>query len=114
MCGGARLMRRTTLLELAIAQIGVGRERDYSLAMLLEPSELPGEGWSMLSERCWRTGFRLRLTRADSPGRRARRAGSITAARSFVQATPSREMWVEVQPFVTEADAESVVAVTDT
>jgi hypothetical protein len=93
-------------LQYLIAQFGPTAARRLSQAMLLEPAELAGSGWVALDQKIWRTGTGNRTSDA---GRRAHRAQTFTAMRSFRQATPSRWLWVEVVPYVSAQDALSVL-----
>jgi len=89
-----------------LAQIGPKAARHESLSMLLEPSQLPGAGWTLLDQRSWRTGF---TSKPSEAARRARHARRFSAIRSFELAAASRWVWVEVMPFATAADAEAAL-----
>jgi hypothetical protein len=90
-----------------IAQIGLRRSaKELSRSMLLDPTELPGSGWTTLSERYWRSGMRVAPT---DEGKRARHAGNVTAWRSCEQSGASRWLWAQVAPMVSEQDAASYV-----
>jgi hypothetical protein len=82
-----------------------GDGKRASLAMLLKPDELPGAGWKKLDQRAWRTGF---FPNPSEAARRARDVESVSAIRSFEQAN-SRWVWIEVIPFVSAPDAESML-----
>jgi hypothetical protein len=71
----------------------------HGLDRLLEPGDLPGDGWSRLDQRTWRTGIGNPAPWAQ----RARAAGSVTAWRSFVAG--ERTLWVQVVPFASAGDA---------
>ena len=60
----------------------------------------------MIDERAWRTG---RVGDEAEWSRRARDAGLLTAWRSFEQDAAGRWLWVQVSPFVSEADAASAL-----
>lgn len=92
--------------EYLLAQIGPKSARRESLSMLLESSQLPGAGWTVLDQRSWRTGF---TSKTGEAARRARRARRFSAIRSFELAAQSRWVWVEVMPFATAVDAEAVL-----
>jgi hypothetical protein len=92
-------------LRFGIAQIGTKREAGRSLAMLLGVVDLAGSGWEMLEELTWRTGA---IGSPTEGARRAGRAGSVTAWRSFEQA-PSRWLWAEIIPYTSSGDAESAI-----
>ncbi len=77
-------------------------EEARSLAMLVEPADLPGSGWTVVRDRTWVTG---ELDPDSGKSRRAREAGVVTAWRSFEQATTGRSAWVEVVPYATAGDA---------
>lgn len=101
-----RLRRGMRNFQYLLAQIGPRAARRDSLAMLLEAAQLPGTGWTVLDERSWRTGFMSKPTEA---ARRARRARTFSAIRSFELGTESRWVWIEVMPFAAPADAEAVL-----
>jgi hypothetical protein len=89
--------------KLVLAQLGPKPNRKHSLSMILNLDELPSSGWTMMSERSWRTGV---TGNADEAIRRAREDGSITAWRSFEYSDKRRSMWIEVIPFASQSDAE--------
>jgi hypothetical protein len=76
-----------------------------SLGMLLKRDELPGTGWRRLDQRAWLTGV---VGEASDAARRAYAVESVSAIRSFKQGR-SRGLLVEVIPFVSASDAESVL-----
>jgi hypothetical protein len=92
--------------EYLLAQIGPKAARRESMSMLLEPSQLSPAGWTALDERSWRTGF---TSKPSEAARRARRARTFSAIRSFELAAESRWLWIEVMPFAASADAEAVL-----
>ena len=90
-----------------IGQIGLRKSfKDESRTMLLEPRELPDQGWKIRNERSWRAGMRMAHT---DEGQRARRAGSVTTWRSYENESVQRWMWIQVAPLVSEQDAASYV-----
>ena len=90
-----------------IAQIGLsGSAKKYSRSMLLDPTELPDSGWTVLRERSWRVGMRVAPT---DEGKRARQAGNVTAWRSYEQKGASRWLWTQVAPMISVQDAASYV-----
>ena len=103
---------RLTRFDWQVAEVGIRRsERRWSKSTLLNPTELPGGGWSIRSERSWRVGVGFAGARPHTDeGSRARRAGCVVAWRSFDDSTAPRWLWVEVVPLVSEADAVSYVA----
>lgn len=79
-----------------------------SRMMLLDTSELPGEGWKIVGKRSWRTGGHLKKTNERSL--RAYQAGTFTAWRDYEQVSPSkRNLWIAVMPYASEEDAETEV-----
>jgi hypothetical protein len=88
---------------------GLGRaavpaaEEARSLALLAEAIHLPGPGWQVVRDRTWVTG---ELDPDSEKSGRARKAGVVTAWRSFEQDGTGRSAWVEVVPYATAADAE--------
>jgi hypothetical protein len=96
-----------TLLQYGIAQIGRPSARKSSLAMLVEPTDLPGGGWRTIGERSFRIGFRIG---ASEVARSARHTGAFASSRYFEQAPAmSRYCWLEVMPYASAADAKSVL-----
>jgi hypothetical protein len=89
-------------LRFAVAQLGRKAGARDRLACLLRLEDLPGAGWRVLDERTWRTGV---AGPATPWGGRARAAGSVTAWRSFQDATGRRWVWVQVMPLVSAQDA---------
>jgi hypothetical protein len=77
--------------------------RSGSFGVLLDVTDLPGDGWRLQDERTWRTGV-------SEPGVersvRAQEAGCITAWRSFDRKHSGRSFWTEVIPFVSSFDAQ--------
>jgi hypothetical protein len=100
-------MRTFRNYQYLLAQIGPKAARRESLSMLLEPLQLPGNGWTLLDQRSWRTGY---TSKPSEAGRRARRARTFSAVRSFELAAESRWVWIEVMPFAVAADAEAVLS----
>ena len=84
----------------ALAQIGARRGGRRSLAALPTEGELPGGGWRLVDERCWRTG-----ATGDEPwAQRARAMGSVTAWRSFERPPDGRWLWIQFVPLASDAD----------
>ena len=77
-----------------------------ALARTVTTGDLPGDGWSVIDERTWRTGV---TGPATEWGRRARKADCVTAWRSFKTARAGRWCWVQAVPLVSEADALSAL-----
>jgi hypothetical protein len=96
MPGMARFLR----LRFAVAQIGARRGGRQSLALLPTEAELPGTGWRMLDERCWRTG----ATAHEPWERRARALGCVSAWRSFEQRPAGRWLWTQIVPLASDED----------
>ena len=82
------------------------RAADAEFASVLSVADLPGSGWRMTDERAWRTG---RVGDDTEWSRRARDAGLLTAWRSFELDQAGRWLWVQVTPFVSDADAASAL-----
>lgn len=93
------VLRRLGLVAAQLAPMPGARQ---ALARVITASELPGDGWSVLDERTWRTGISGPPTEW---GRRARAAGGVTAWRSFKAAPGKRWCWVQVVPLASEEDA---------
>jgi hypothetical protein len=93
-------------LQFVAAQLGRKPGKGRVLSALLEISDLPGDRWTVKSQRTWRTG----QTDNPSPAAiRARDAGSITAWRSFEEKGLSRWLWVQVTPTVSNDDAQAFI-----
>jgi hypothetical protein len=93
--------------QVLLAQIGSSTARARPRAMLLQQEDLVGNGWKVLNERSWRTGaWGISPTEA---GRRARKQGLFSAARSFEQVPSLRWLSVEVIQFASVQDAELTV-----
>lgn len=96
---GAEILQR---LRFATAQIWVRRSRT-----LLDPIDiLPiaaelGAGFQLIDQRRWRTGISKEMWAI-----RARRAGSVTAWRSFSDGG-RRGIWIQAFPVADEEDAKS-------
>lgn len=84
------------------AQLGRKPGKRDMLATLVGSGDLPGGSWQVADQRTWRTG----VTGPSTPwGERARQAGSVTAWRSFRDATASRWAWVQAAPLASAEDA---------
>lgn len=110
-CGSSGLLSwtssiRRSRLAYGFAQWGSKSKRDYTRSMLIELSDLPGEGWMLLGERVWRTGI---FGLPSDIWRRARSVGAFTAVRSYEQSTPSRWVLIKVSPVASVQDAEDIV-----
>ena len=91
----------------ALAQVGRKTGGAEALAQMLEPQDLPGQGWTIIDQRTWRTGSDA----TTDWQRRAKAAGCVTAWRSFEQTGGARWLWIQTTPVVDAADA--VSALTD-
>lgn len=89
-------------LKVLISQWGNWSQRQESKAMLLEPSELPGDGWKVSGGRSWRPGFD---DYRDERSQRARLTGEYISLRYFEQPKNLRWLWTQVLPFASEEDA---------
>lgn len=86
----------------AVAQLGRKPGKRDMLATLVGSDDLPGGPWHIADQRTWRTG----VTGPATPwSERARQAGSVTAWRSFRDASTSRWAWVQVTPLASAEDA---------
>ena len=86
-----------------IAQIGSRKMKRLSISLLIDVSELPGEGWNLSAERKWRTGAWGRPRNAITD--RAHQASLFTAFRSFENKREKRWVWSAITPVTTEEDA---------
>jgi hypothetical protein len=92
-------------LRFVKAQLGRKPGGGDLLRRLLSDDDLPGETWGMVDERTWRTG----VTASTPWGDRAREAGSVSAWRSFLDQAKRREVWLEVMPLASAADARTAL-----
>jgi hypothetical protein len=97
-------MNRVQLLR---SKIGDAAKREWSLALLLPESELPGGGWQMLGQVSLRMGIPNRL---GDISRRCRKSGQFMALRRFRQPEHQRGLFVQVGPYVSDSDAADAVA----
>ena len=79
------------VLQFWVGQFGDAAQRAEVKGMLLDLTELD-DGWSIVTERSWRTGV---IGSRSDVGRRARRAGTFTALRRFKKEAPYRGLFVE-------------------
>ena len=84
-----------------MAQLGGRRGGGQALTHLVEPADLPGEGWTVMDQRTWRTGV---LPTTDWQ-RQARIAGCIPAWRLFEQTGAKRWPWIQAAPVADAASA---------
>ena len=89
------------------AQLGRKAGKGEALARLLSGSDLPDGPWRVMDQRTWRTGEARPST---AWGERARRAGSVTAWRSFSHETAPRWAWIQVTPMASQEDAGAALA----
>lgn len=73
--------------------------------MLLLPSELPGNGWNLKTERSWRVG---KDDQRDAASLRARKSGAFAVIRTFEQVGTSRGVVLKAIPMVSPEDAQLV------
>jgi hypothetical protein len=85
--------------------LGSNSKRKYSKSMLLDQSDLPGEGWRIIGERAWRTGM---FGPQNDIWRRTHSVGNFTAVRSFDQPTAPRWLLIKVVPAASKQDAEDI------
>jgi hypothetical protein len=93
-------------LSFAAAQLVPKPGARQVLARVVTVDDLPGDGWSVIDERTWRTGV---SGSATEWGKRARAGGSVTAWRSFEAVAGRQWCWVQVVPLVSEPDALSAL-----
>ena len=94
-------------LQVLVAQIGTRSARAQPRTMLLDESDLPGDGWRLCSQRSWRMGA-WGIPPSDA-NRRACQAGLFTGSRVFEQASPTRWLSTQVLQFASILDAQSEV-----
>jgi hypothetical protein len=92
--------------QFRLAQVAFPKIKREALAAVIDAHELPGAGWTVMDARSWRTGA---LGAPTEESKRARLAGSITAIKSFEQSRSSRWTFVEVIPFASADDAETML-----
>ena len=94
------------------AKLGRKAGASRSLGYLPNVADLPGEGWRLLDESTWRTGWML--DKSSERAVRARKIKSVSAARSFEQYVSSvgvlGGLSVQVAPYATEEDALDVLS----
>jgi|GEM_PF-2764544 len=89
-------------LRRGLASVGVRQASNGEL--LLAPADLSGDGWVLLGEYSYRTGF-LRLSKT---ARRARRARSLTTMRRFqLGNNDGKRLLIQVIPCASSLDAET-------
>jgi hypothetical protein len=90
-----------------IGQFGPRSSRKRALSMLIKSEELSGDGWATSRDLCYRTGAFGTANRLSEEARRAYRARTFTAWRSFEQSSTSRTLATQVIPYESSRDAES-------
>jgi hypothetical protein len=100
--------RAMNKFKYVLAQRGRPSERSLSFAMTLEPQELPGGDWKMISEHYWRSGTIVPNPKSEV-AQRSRKAGGFVTRRSFRQSATGRGFWVQVGPYGLVGDAEAAV-----
>jgi hypothetical protein len=91
----------SVLLRFLLGQIGSRSEREAALGMLLTTSDLPGDGWTQLSQRHSRS--------LANPFVRRPRLVSIQAHRKFRQEVPPRGLHLGLVVFDSEMAAEKQI-----
>ena len=91
-----------------LAQVGSRAKRNQSRSMLLEQSDLPGNGWRLKGELAWRTGA---FGRSSEIWRRARSEGSFTVVRHYEQLAAEKWLMIRVAPTASIQDAIDVVPI---
>jgi hypothetical protein len=98
-------LNELSTLELAVTHILYKPAKKSSLAMLLEPEELPaGRSWFARKAIAWRVGA---VGSASEPGLRAWASGAVCACRIYCDTSSSCQLFVQVVPYASERDAAS-------
>ena len=100
----ARVSSVNSHLRLVLHQLGPKPGSKQNLQMLVTEAEIPGEGWTVIDQRTWRTGV---TTPSAAWVARARAVGSITGWRSFQ--SRNRYLWVQMVPTDSAEDAVEVL-----
>jgi hypothetical protein len=93
-------------IRLTFAQAGLKRGKRDSIAMLLEPSDLPGGDWKAASVITIRSGV---IGGRDDVARRARELHCVAAWRRYNQGSSSYDLSIQLGPLASIGDAESRV-----
>jgi len=93
-------------VKFGVAQFGLKRGKFTSLAMLLEPRDLPGADWRLSTQRTVRAAV---IGKVDEVDRRARRQNCIAAWGFFSNSSTAQEVLIKVGPLASLGDAESRV-----
>ena len=93
--------------DFAYAQAGIKRGKREVIALLLEPSELPGEGWKRTVVHTMRSGV---IGEVDEIAKRARKRGYVSAWGFFKQPSSGKGLLLRVAPLDSAADARSRVS----
>jgi hypothetical protein len=104
----ARTRRNILWLALQAHVAGYGRKpgKKSSLMMVLDAADLPGDRWTQVQERSWKTGA---VGPRSDKAIRAREIGSISVLRKY-RLNESRDYFrVQLSPFASKADAASMV-----
>jgi hypothetical protein len=88
--------------QFLLAQFGKSGKKRLSVSMLVDVSELPGDGWELKVERSWRVG---KDGHRDEASIRAKQRGLFVAMRTFEQHDVSRWIYVKVIPMASREDA---------
>jgi hypothetical protein len=98
-------LKELSSLELAVTHVLYKPAKKRSIAMLLEPEELPAaRSWFPGKAFAWRVGA---VGIASEQGHRAWVSGAVNAGRIFLDTSSPRQLFVQVVPFVSELDAAS-------
>ena len=92
--------------DFAYAQAGIKRGKSEVISLLLEPTELPGEGWKRTVVHTMRSGV---IGEVDEIAKRARKRGYVSAWGFFKQGSSGKGLLLKVGPLDSAADARSRV-----
>lgn len=100
-------MKSRDIFNVAYAQFGIKRDKNETIAFLLEPAEFPDGGWKRESTHTMRSGV---IGDVDEIAVRARKSGCISAWGYFKQPQSTRRVLIKVGPLDSGVDARSKVS----
>jgi hypothetical protein len=89
-----------------LAQLGDRKQRRFAHSMMFDLADLPGEGWSEVAHRSWRTG---KAGMKNERRQRAKKVGAYTELTTYWNAATQRNVAARISPMASDADAEEEV-----
>jgi len=93
---------RVPVTQMFVSSIGLGLLGERARDSLMVTDEFPEAGWTMTSQVSYRTLDRINTSEED---RRARRDGSITGRRRYLNSSSKRKLEIVVIPYTSVEDA---------